>query len=192
MMLATRWPSTRCTYHPALMASSAAGSLRSQCQHRPLPVEQIACRAPLTSRSEVLLALTSLILTSPCLRFHSVTLLESGRNRQPLRGVVPGCSMIPLWGFAGIAILNATRGPVTAPKIIASRSVSAPERCSARENTVAGVSRHGPAPEGHHIVAGGTAPGRPNRTNPDPERVTPFIKTKYNARRIERRTCSTI
>jgi hypothetical protein len=88
-MLATRWPSTRCTYHPALMASSAAGSLRSQCQHRPLPVEQIACRAPLTSRSEVLLALTSLMLASCCLHFHSVTLLESGRNRQPLRGRCP-------------------------------------------------------------------------------------------------------
>ena len=92
MMLATRWPSTRCTYHPALMASSAVGSLRSQCQHRPRPVEQIACRAPLTSRSEVLFALTSLMLTSCRPHLHSVTLLESGRNRQPLQG--PACPVM--------------------------------------------------------------------------------------------------
>jgi len=41
MMLATRTPFTRCTCQPASIASSTAGNLRSQCQQRPRPVEQM-------------------------------------------------------------------------------------------------------------------------------------------------------
>jgi len=50
IMLATRSPSMRCTSQPVPMAFSARGNRRSQCQQRPLPVEQMACNAACTSR----------------------------------------------------------------------------------------------------------------------------------------------
>lgn len=67
IMLATRSPSTRCTSQPVRTAASTLGSLRSQYQQRPLPVEQMACNASCTSSTIRPGVLTALKLTS-CVR----------------------------------------------------------------------------------------------------------------------------
>ena len=109
IMLATRSPSTRCTSQPLRTASSTRGNRRSQYQQRPLPVEQIACRASGTFSTIRSRVLTALKLTSG--------LTDDPRSAPPLwpfqgqsqigaafRRRCPGCFMYPLRGFVDLVL----------------------------------------------------------------------------------------